>query len=133
MSEPTRADLAEALETAEKEIAFLERRGADLDRQLHDIDLEAMALSKVVKALEALSRGGGSINTGSTLAQRRVLEAAAARFGIEPNWRRFEVALMRSDTADHDREELERLRQAVKQFEGVAYPPRSEFFERLVR
>lgn len=125
MSEPTKAQLIEELTLESAQTERWRTIAEQAKQALNNVDAEALALSKIVAALKPLQedrwqagRSGGAV--------RRVLDAAYARHGMTPEWREVEVALMRLNETnrlgDDERAELQRLRQAVRSFEGVAFP-----------
>lgn len=109
MSEPTKAQLQE-------ELARVRALLKESERRIDKLDPEAKALANVVRALDQLP--SASRNTSSYAlasgpnpdAVRRVLEAAARRFGIELEYHRLIAAVDKARITEHERNELERLR-----------------------
>lgn len=126
---------ARALEAEVREQGHL-KRAAEADAKWDTLDLEAAAYHNCVRALRVLEdadRRGTSPTSYTTLAVGsrtpfaspigRVLDAVAARFGLVVELKAVVEALGRAELVQQEKEELERLRLAVRQINDSAYPP----------
>jgi hypothetical protein len=105
MPKPTNIELTERLAAVKERNIYLEGR---LDR----IDSETLALAAIVEALKPFDKTGTgySYSSQASISISRILTAAAARFGIRPDWEIFERLGEQVRLTDQERNELIRLR-----------------------
>lgn len=110
MAEPTKQELAERLKASID-------LNAQLERRVKSIDPEAMAIADCIKAVAGLKSkeyGYSSTDNPDRAAIRRVLNAAAARFGVAPDYEMVARLVERQNSdlklAEAERQELDRLR-----------------------
>ena len=111
------------------EIADYQRRLKATDEKWRQLDDEALAYSKCVRAIEGMMGGTGSIRSAarSDPSQRRVIDALAARFGVNLI-DHARLTSMFNDSyfgvSPSEKEELEELRQMRKMIELIGWPMR---------
>lgn len=104
MAGPTKAELAAELS------ATLEAN-ANLRSQLRNFDGEALALADIITALKPFDKSQTNYSYQPQSASiSRILTAAAARFGIRPDWETFQRLEAVIRLTDEERAELELFR-----------------------
>lgn len=105
MANQTKADLAVQLSAA------IELNGVYRER-LRNIDDEALALGEIIRSLKPFDKSGSgySYNPQASTSISRILTAAAARFGIRPDWETFRQLDELIRLTDQERAELNRFR-----------------------
>lgn len=105
MAGPTKAELAAEL------TATLEQN-ASYRSQLRNFDSEALALADIITALKPFdkSQSGYPYQPQASSSISRILDAAAARFGIRPNWETFQRLEAMIQLTEQERAELTRFR-----------------------
>ena len=133
---PTKEQLTQGLEEAQADVSSLHER-LQVAKELAALqDSEAKALDKVVQALKELDHSDsrrqsrdtyGTIVEVGTAPISRVLNAAAARFGITMDYQTLIEAIGKLTEANQTQTELEELKNRWSAVEQVMYPRTVEF------
>ena len=122
MSERTKAELQEALDSA---IALNKR----YERERQETDPEARAIADCIKAVSGLNArtvSGYSQEGPDRPAIRRVLNATAAKFGVQPDYETLARLVEGQEKAkaltEGERQELDRLRRFEQMIQSAQYP-----------